>query len=179
MKIWSFCFLLMLCSFQAGAGVASVELFETINERLSYMEDVALFKAENHRPIEDVEREKIVIDKAKVFARDRGLDPNSVEYFFKAQISVAKAIQYRYRADILSQPSQHKPKDLQQEVRPSLIRLGDQIIQQMVAYIKTNGSFESIQFSELDAAINVKHIGFLDKRLLFDALQKVKDIPAN
>ncbi|OUR94976.1 hypothetical protein A9Q81_14530 [Gammaproteobacteria bacterium 42_54_T18] len=179
MKIRNLFFLLILLPFQAGAEVISEGLFETINERLSYMEDVALFKAENHRPIEDVEREKVVIEKAKVSAHDRGLDPDSVEYFFKAQISVAKAIQFRHRADFLSQPLQHKPKDLQQEVRPSLIRLGDEIIEQMVMYIKTHGSFKSIRFAEFDAVINVKHVAFLDKQLLFKALQKVKEIPVN
>lgn len=179
MKIRYFFFLLIILSFQAGAEVTSEGLFETINERLSYMEDVALFKAENHRPIEDIERESVVIEKAKASAYDRGLDPSSVESFFKAQISVAKAIQFRHRADFLSQPLQRKPKDLQREVRPSLIRLGDKIIEKMVMYIKARGSFKSIQFAEFDAVVNVKHVGFLDKQLLFNALQKVKEIPVN
>ena len=139
----------------------------------------ALFKAENHRSIEDVEREKIVVEKAKASAQGKGLDPHSVEYFFKAQISVAKAIQFRYRADFLSQPPKSKPKDLQQEVRPALIRLGDQIIQKMVMYIKAHGSFKLIRFSEFDAAINEKHVSLLDKQLLFSALQKVKELPVN
>ena len=79
-------------------------IFSTINERLSYMEDVALFKAQNHLPIEDIQRESVVINKAKVSASEQGLDPEIVKDFFQAQISVAKAIQYRYRADLLSQP---------------------------------------------------------------------------
>jgi len=169
--------LLIIASFQVRAETLSNELFVTINQRLSYMEDVALYKAKNNRAIEDVEREKIVIDKAKLSAQEKGLDPTSVEAFFKAQISVAKAIQFRYRADLLSQPSSQEPKDLKTEVRPHLLRLGDQIVQQMMMNVKTNGSFNDTQFSEFDAAIKVGYVTLLDKQLLFKALQKVKYLP--
>ncbi len=171
------CFLLIILSFQARAEVTSTELFSIINDRLSYMKDVALFKAQNHRPIEDIDREKIVIDNAKMSAHKRGLDPVHVEDFYKAQISVAKAIQYRYRADLLSQSSFQKPKDLQKEVRPALLRLGDQIIQKMMMYIEIYGSFKSTKFDEFDAAITVKYVTASDKQLIFNALQKIKPMP--
>ena len=119
---------MLLFSHQASAEVIASELFKAINERLGYMEDVALFKARRQLAIEDIEREKIVIEKAKKSAQNKGLDPDSVEAFFKAQISVAKAIQFRYRADLLSQPTSREPRDLKQEIRPQLISLGDQII---------------------------------------------------
>ncbi len=179
MKIILLLFSFIIFQFQARADGTSVELFRTINERLSHMEEVAFFKAQNHLPIEDIERERIVIHRAIVSARDKGLDPDSVEDFFNAQISVAKAIQFRYRADILSQPSSQKPKDLQKELRPCLLSLGDQIIQQMIMYIKTYGSFKSIQFADFDAEINVRYVTASDKQLLFRALQKVKHLPVN
>ena len=171
------CFLLIMLSLQVRAEVTSTELFSIINERLSYMKDVALFKAQNHRPIEDIDREKIVIDNAKMSALKKGLDPVHVEDFYKAQISVAKAIQYRHRADLLSQSSFQKPKDLQKEVRPALLRLGDQIVHKMMVYIGIYGSFKSTEFSEFDAAITVKYVTASDKQLLFNALQKIKAMP--
>jgi len=147
------------------------------------MKDVALFKVKNHLPVEDIERENRVIDRAKVTAGDKGLAPDSVEDFFKAQIScqisVAKAIQFRYRADLLSQPSVQEPKDLKSEVRPHLLRLGDQLVEQMMMYIKTSGSFDSAQFSDFDAAIDVEYVTLLDKQILFQALQQVKYLPKN
>lgn len=101
-KVIGYC-LFVIFSFHANAEEnAASTLFKTINDRLSYMEDVALFKAVNHLPIEDSVREKKVIANAKTSAASKGLDPDSVEAFFEAQISVAKAIQYRYRADLLS-----------------------------------------------------------------------------
>ena len=121
-------FLLLISSPQVWAGVTSQDLFSAINERLSYMEDVALFKAQQHLPIENIERENVVLDKAKMSAFKQGLDPDSIEGFFEAQISVAKAIQFRYRADLLFEPSVEKSKNLQNEVRPLLLELGDQII---------------------------------------------------
>ena len=167
-------YLLSLFSLQAAAEVTSAELFKTINERLSYMEDVALFKAKNHRPIEDIQREKIVIEKAKEFASQQGFAPEIIQDFFHAQISVAKAIQYRYRADLLSQPSSRQPRALDKEVRPALIRLGNQIILQMAAYCKNHGKFQQTQFTEFNEAITVKYVAETDKQLLFKALLKVK-----
>ncbi|MDC1287598.1 chorismate mutase [Gammaproteobacteria bacterium] len=165
---------LVIFSHQAIAEIISSELFKAINDRLGYMEDVALFKAQNHLAIENIEREKVVIDKAKISAHEKGLDPDSVEEFFKAQISVAKAIQFRYRADLLSQPSFREPKDLKREIRPQLLSLGDQIIQQMARYIEAYGSFKPTGFADFDAAINVAYVTTPDKQLLFEALQKVK-----
>ena len=177
MKIILLFFSFIIFSLEVSADVTSVELFRTINKRLSHMEEVALFKAQNHLPIEDIEQEKIVIQRAIVSARDKGLDPDSIEDFFKAQISVAKAVQLRYRADLRSRPSSIEPKDLQKEVRPCLLRLGDQIIQQMIMYIKTHGSFKPTQFADFDSDVNVKYVTASDKQLLFNALLKVRHLP--
>ena len=94
------------------AGPDPSAVFSAINERLSYMEDVALFKANHQRPIEDIKREAFVIEKAAKSAQEFGLNRESIVAFFTSQISAAKAIQYRYRADLLSQPSSKKPRDL-------------------------------------------------------------------
>jgi chorismate mutase len=166
--------LLSLLSIPATAAVTAVELFQTINQRLSYMEEVALFKAQNHLSIEDLQRENIVIDKAKVLANQQGLDPEGIKDFFQAQISVAKAIQYRYRADLLSQPSTRTPQDLQNEVRPALIRLDNQIMELMAVYCKDYGEFQQTQFTEFNEAITVKYVTETDKQLLFRTLLKVK-----
>jgi chorismate mutase len=141
--------ILVILSLQIRAEVTSAELFNAINERLSYTEDVALFKAQRYLPIEDIEREKAVLDKAKISANIEGLDPSYVGDFFKAQIATAKAIQFRYRADPLSKPSPEKPRDLQEEVRPALLDLGDKIIKNIVEYLKINGSIKSALLPQL------------------------------
>ena len=167
-------FLLLISSPQVWAGVTSQDLFNAINERLSYMEDVALFKAQQHLPIENIERENVVLDKAKMSAFKQGLDPDSIEGFFEAQISVAKAIQFRYRADLLFEPSVEKAKNLQNEVRPLLLELGEQIIRKLSMYLKNHDSIEPSLFSEFDASIDIKYVTTLEKKQLFEALRKVK-----
>jgi chorismate mutase len=171
--------LLIAVSFNASAETTDADLFEAINARLSYMEDVALYKAQKHLPIEDLERERTVIEKAKRSAAEQGLDPDSTEDFFKAQIAVAKAIQFRYRADFLLQPSLKEPKNLEKEIRPRLLSLGDQIMQQLAAYLEIHESLTPAQFADFDRAINVKYVTGSDKQFLFKALQKVERLPTN
>lgn len=170
--------LVVLCTFGVEAGTSNGDVFSSINERLSYMQDVALYKSKNHLPVEDIEREKLVVEKAKLSAFEKGLDPDSIEGFFRAQIAVAKAIQFRYRADFLSNPSIKEPRDLQQEIRPALLCLGNKINHQIRSYIELNGPFESEQYEIFDASIKIKHVTTSDKLLLFEALQKVKRLSA-
>jgi chorismate mutase, putative len=160
-------------SISAWADDVSSELIHSISERLSYMEDVALYKAQKHVPIEDVAREKLVVDESKMSAKESGLDPESIEAFFRAQISVAKAIQYRVRADLLSTPSEQQPKDLVKEVRPALIHLGDEIILGMSKYLEEHSSFRDVSFEEFSTDVNIGYVTESDKRLLYDALLKV------
>lgn len=87
----------------------------------------------SNKPIEDIGREQVVIDKASQSAEKVGLNKQSVVGFFEAQISAAKAIQYRYRADLLSQTTSKTPRDLQTVIRPALIKLGKQINTELVS----------------------------------------------
>lgn len=162
-------------SMTAHASPTSQDLFNTINQRLSYMEDVALFKALNHKAIEDSAREVMVVDKAKAAAAEKGLKPEQVESFFKAQIAVAKAIQYRHRADWLSQPAERQPRDLQTEIRPALITLGAKITQQLADYVKENGEFTPDDFDTFNSAITVKYVTARDKQMLFLSLMEIKN----
>lgn len=58
---------LSMCSYCVLAQAADNpigELFATINQRLSYMESVALSKRQTQTPVEDLPREQIVIANA-------------------------------------------------------------------------------------------------------------------
>ncbi len=165
--------LLYFLTFNVEADGSPNEVFNIINERLSYMEDVALFKAQKHLPIEDVERENLVVDKAINSTQNSGLSLTHMESLVRALMSVAKAVQYRHRADFLSNTSLRKPRDLQKVVRPSLLRLNDKLIEQLAVYLKSYGSFNSDQYNEFEKAINVKYVTMSDKQLIFRALQNV------
>jgi chorismate mutase-like protein len=80
------------------AASARPDAGELISQRLALMQDVAAFKWANGLPIEDLERERIVLEAAVRSGLDHGLTATSVESFFALQIKAAKEIQ-RYWFD--------------------------------------------------------------------------------
>jgi chorismate mutase-like protein len=93
-----FSLLLVLVAGSAGAASARPDAGELISQRLALMQDVAAFKWANGLPIEDLERERIVLEAAVRSGLDHGLTATSVESFFALQIKAAKEIQ-RYWFD--------------------------------------------------------------------------------
>jgi len=149
-------------------------IFATMNKRLSYTEDVALYKAQHHQAIEDLPREAVVIKKAGESAHKYHLNARSVERLTKAQISAAKAIQYRYRADLLSKTTKQTPRDLKKVVRPALIKLNNQLNKELAAYLKTGHHIQNSDWTRFQATLNNRYLHQSDKRMLFNALEKVK-----
>ena len=146
------------------------ELFLLINERLSYMEHVALYKERTDSPIEDLEREAVVLMDAVETANELGLFGPSIESFFKAQISVAKAIQYRYRADWQSESPSFVPLNLQETIRPKLTQIGESIVDK-IATLYSNG--EQIDEEHRDLfhnLIDIDNVSQQDRTRLFDSL---------
>ncbi|MFS1892274.1 hypothetical protein [Vibrio lentus] len=71
---------------------------------------MAIYKANHHLPIEDLEREKLVLKKSASTSEKFGLEVKSSEIFLRSLISSAKAIQYRVRANLLSVSNGKKTK---------------------------------------------------------------------
>ncbi|TNF90011.1 MAG: gamma subclass chorismate mutase AroQ, partial [Gammaproteobacteria bacterium] len=118
---------LLLLAAPAAAAPAD-ELYALVGERLSLMRHVAAFKWLNDRPVEDLAREQVVIEAALSEALNRGLEPTGAEVFFQVQIEAAKDIQ-RYWFERWQAGSGPKTApDLEAEVRPQLLLLGDRII---------------------------------------------------
>ena len=153
-----------------------VRLAKTINQRLDYMESVAVYKALNSIAIEDLAREKLVLKATEESAFKNGLNHSSVSDFFKTQITLAKVIQYRHRADFLINPEllKSEPRDLVKEVRPALISLGAKITTLISEYLKKQGGFKNKDLKLFVQQIQVKHLRQAEKALLFKALQKIK-----
>ncbi len=167
--------LALACACVQQAGACSSQLYASIEERLGYMQEVALHKALNGLPIEDLQQEERVLAGAVAAASAAGLDPDAAADFFRAQISAAKAIQYRYRADLLALPPQPRPRDLTTEIRPALLALGDRIISQLANCAKQRGSHGKATFEQLSAAVAVRYLSEADKRLLHAALAKLAE----
>ncbi|HEB26863.1 MAG TPA: gamma subclass chorismate mutase AroQ [Porticoccus sp.] len=137
--------LLFLQPLQTIADTDSLDVFSLINQRLSYMEDVAKYKAQHHLPVEDVQREILVLKKAIDQAQLLGLEPASIKDFFRVQMDMAKAIQFRARADWLSDASQltQNGRNLSTEIRPQLLILGDKITQTIKDYLQSGHRFHN------------------------------------
>ncbi|MEZ6876586.1 chorismate mutase [Enterobacter sp. KBR-315C3_2022] len=143
-----------------------------INKRLSYMKDVAGYKARNHLAIDDLRQEDRVLFDSMLEAEKLGLNSESVTPFIRAQMDVAKAIQYRYRADWLSVPeTDWKPEPLE-KVRNAISVLNSRILAAISTGLATDEAFaDKDKFIQ---QLNQTHLKDSDKELLWRSLGKVK-----
>ena len=174
-SIFLMAFLMICLPSSADAAEHSQDvLFRVINERLSHMEAVALFKAANQLAIEDLDREKIVLSNSQLAAANAGLNQAYVTDFFQAQIDVAKIIQYRHRAKWLTEPVELISLDLNEVVRPLLTELGDQIILLIADTVNNKGGFAESQRQHFYDSITVEMLTEIEKKVLFNALLGIK-----
>ncbi|MBN6535867.1 chorismate mutase [Acinetobacter pittii] len=144
-----------------------------VNERLSYMKDVAGYKAEQHLPIEDLTQEKKVLDQSLSEAESFGLNSETVKPFIVTQMNVAKAIQYRYRADWLSSPeSNWKPQDLA-EVRLKISSLNTELLKNIAVELKKNNNKAPHGCSYM-WPVQHPQLKEVDKKALCETLNKIK-----
>lgn len=96
-------------------------VIDLIARRQSFMRSVGVWKRERDVPIEDLEREALVLARTRDAAVAAGLDAQASEALFRWLMSWAKALQ-EDSAEV------SHDLDLQREVRPELLRLGDRIL---------------------------------------------------
>lgn len=147
---------------------------QLLNERLSYMKDVAGYKAAKHLPIEDLIQEDKVMDKSLAEAESLGLSGASIKPFMVAQINAAKAIQYRYRADWLSQPETHwQPKPLD-EVRTHISELSSTILRQIAQELKSCQPAEMGDKALFIKTIHQHNLKEADVEIIFTTFNQIK-----
>lgn len=102
-------------------------------KRIAIAHQVALAKWDTGEAIEDPIREAMVIARAVEIGRTKGLQPNIVSEFFKAQIEASKIIQYSLLSDWRRgcMVPKHEPIDLANDVRPELDRLQSLLVHQL------------------------------------------------
>jgi len=105
---------------------ASVDrVLDLADERMSVMPAVAAYKWQNHAPIADPERERVVAARAGEVAGTMGLAPQGVQAFFDAQIRAARetqgALHARWRTAGFTFPT--PIPSLERDIRPHLDRL--------------------------------------------------------
>lgn len=150
------------------------DLAGLINERLSYMKDVASAKAEAHQPVEVIAQEAKVLQNTQKVAANLGLDSESVKPFIVAQMSAAKAIQYRYRADWLATPeTDWKPRPLE-SIRTDIAGLSTRILQRLAVELKANGKISPDNQAAFITVLQQKNLAEADKIQLYKTLKQVR-----
>jgi cyclohexadienyl dehydratase len=133
-----------LLLFSAVVAAESAELGALVRDRLSLMNNVAAYKWAHGLPIEDLAREQIVLEQAVQRSLRRALRSEDTRRFFGQQISAAKEIQAYWFSYWQNHLAPVAPPDLEADIRPRLIRLGNQIIDRLnTATTITRDSFLS------------------------------------
>lgn len=162
----------ILFSASAMASPSQVEdIASLINQRLSWMKDVAGYKAKNHLAIEDLTQEAKVLSSSVSEAEKLGLNGESVKPFIQAQMDAAKAIQYRYRADWLSVEEQGwQPAPLEQ-VRGKISALNTKILSEVKE--RLTAAPWVIDRPTFMATLDQANLSAADKARLIASLQQI------
>ncbi len=160
---------LALCLLSVPAQAHPERLFELVDERLELMQTVAAWKWQHHVPIEDLEREAVVLDQATSAALGQGLDPATTREFFSIQIDAAKQIQSRWFDNFLIQRPRGQAPDLS-DTRKTLIELGDEITREIRRVAPVGDRWRA----EFDRAVEVEGLTDDTKKALFEALTEIR-----
>lgn len=108
---------------------ATTKLNQALQARLDLMPAVALWKWQEKQPVEDLKRERLVLDRVAELAEEKGVCPDEVQLFFQAQIEIAKAIQVdlHNRWNISPPGVRSEPNDIAQ-VRQKIDALTPEIL---------------------------------------------------
>lgn len=150
------------------------ELFSAINSRLAHMQSVADYKAALQLPVEDLAREAIVLEQARLAASAAGLHAESVVTFFETQVTMGKIIQYRRMAALLGGIEVLTTPDLDNVVRPALDALGSQINLLLARRLQETGNINESDWALFARIIDDEYLESSDERKLFDSLSSVQ-----
>jgi chorismate mutase len=103
-------------------------LVDLLARRLALMPMVAAWKRQQGRPLVDRDREARVLEHAAAAAVAAELEPGPVVELFAVQIALAKAIQERTEEAAAT-------LDVESQIRPALLRLGERIIDALGAAV--------------------------------------------
>lgn len=128
----------------AAADPLANAVFERIGERLQLMKTVAAWKRANGVPVEDLEREAVVLQRSVDAAVGLGLDPDGARSFFDMQITAAKEIQHCWIARWEDGCAAAPPDvpDLRTDIRPKLLAIGDALLLDIKTALATGVVFD-------------------------------------
>jgi len=128
--------LLFLLAAASGAASAFADpdadvraVFQSMQDRLRLMQDVAAWKHARNAPVVDAEREQQVLEATVRQAGELGIDAASARQLFSLQIRLAVRVQESFIADWRAgAPPPAQVRDLAGELRPQLDRIGAELL---------------------------------------------------
>ncbi|WP_440864649.1 chorismate mutase [Symbiopectobacterium purcellii] len=167
---------LFMCSTVFTGSVTSVSLVElssALNQRMRLMPEVASYKTLHHLPVEDLPREKVVMDGMTQNAEVAGLASHTVLPFVHALMNAGKAIQYRCLADWLATPQDGAPvtdlADIRQQIQQTDSRMMTALSQRLMV-----GSFSEADMAWLVSQMTAPGLSAADKKNLIVALSRIQ-----
>ena len=139
-------------------------LADLLARRMAFMPHVAGAKAKLALAIEDLPREKIVLDAAAASALKVGLPEKQARDFFALQIELSKSVQRRM--------SEATTLDLNQQIRPALNELGDRIL---AAVVEARAAGQLAKCSLLDLEVLSPWLNAEERQRLLDTLRALAD----
>lgn len=125
---------ILVCLTLPMAGRTDIDtertLYQLMSERMSLMPEVAKYKLLHDLPIEDLAREATVLE--RTVTRIQTLNPTYTKLFFSLQMNAAKELQDQVSGSPTKQALvTSEVRSLNEDLRPKLTALGDQIIEQL------------------------------------------------
>lgn len=154
-------------------------VFDLVQTRLSIMRAVAGWKFANNAPVTDAAREQRVLDASVAEAQRLGIEPTSARELFALQIRIASDVQEHFIATWRKQGgSSERVRDLNQELRPELDRIGAQLLQAIYLALPELARTDFVEhYKTYAAAIDAPSLEAADREQLLRALAKLQSVP--
>ncbi|NDL62784.1 gamma subclass chorismate mutase AroQ [Acerihabitans arboris] len=170
----AFCLLILLSHSAMAATDKPADLFQLIDQRLKFMKDVACYKARHHLPVEDVAREDQVLRHGLQQASRAGFAGDEFRLFLQVQMSAAKAVQYRMRAELEFLPAQRCLSPELSVTRQKISALDDRILRHYAALQHAGGHISPDDFQRFEQILDTRYLKHGEKYALFIALMHAR-----
>jgi cyclohexadienyl dehydratase len=184
LRLYFITFALLFITSVAGAEPVAINspeddvrrVFALVQKRLSLMQAVAAWKYANDAPVTDAAREQRVLDASVAEAQRLGIEPSSARELFALQIRIASDVQEHFIATWRKQGGNgERVRDLNQELRPELDRIGAQLLQAIYLALPELARADFVQqYKSFAAVIDVASIDAADREQLLGALARLK-----
>lgn len=152
----------------------SKALFRLISQRLSLMQQVALYKYQHQLPLYVPEVEKNILEKVKLDAFNLGLPVEEVQETIQVQMRIAVAIQYQWHQFWKEKglPNDVMIPDLGSVLRPEMSRLTAEILEHIVkAKIELqNPTLHEVLSEQMDEIVDVPFVTDSQREALLNSL---------